>query len=554
MAKLRRELTVGFSRGSFDSVAPPRFPPESAAEILNGRIEPDGTVKRRPGSQRTHPTLLAAGTGWGGTAFETAAGDPQMLAFCGAKAFMSDDFGATWTEIASGLREDYYDFAQMRVGATNYLFAANGDTTIKRWDGTTWDTLPNAPSGVKFVKEFNRRLRVAGHSGVLVQGSKIGDPTVWAAPDGDTLQVIEVPTGMRQLGSHLLVFGTDSTALVDGFGEQTILVTAGESGFSRSVGCVAFRTIVAVGDNGVAWLSKRGVEYYAAGSGIQLVSKARQRFMDAISWNSIDDNRGKFTAAYNPRTQDYHLAVSTDGIRNNRILVLNLTQNVQDQRRGARSAATVDRQQGAGAGDQFLSVDADGYLASGASGVGAILDSRGYLSLGTGADPGDALEIDADGYLSSVTDDTLPSTLFLGPSDTEPTVLYSVGYDGFVRRHEDAEADDVLSDGTGGTDVELDLISKPFLFGQPSQRKRGRIVHLATIAEAQATVRVSLRGEGSETDPVTVTMPASGTDQTVRRRAMLKLDADAPQVRLRTTDDVRIALVGLSAELLRERA
>ena len=38
------------------------------------------------------------------------------------------------------------------------------------------------------------------------------------------------------------------------------------------------------------------------------------------------------------------------------------------------------------------------------------------------------------------------------------------------------------------------------------------------------------------------------------RRAMTKLDTDSPVVEVRTTADVKVSLIGLSAEILRERA
>ncbi len=208
-----------------DSAAATAFPKNAVAQILNGRLQPDGTVRRRWGTIRTSSATPNAGTGYGGAKFTLANGTDLLVVICGAKAYKSTDKGVNWTEIATGLRQDYYSFATMRVGATNYLYMANGDSTIKKYDGTTWSTVANAPSGVKYIAVFNGRLYAAGHSGVIVQGSQIANPEVWASPFGVTVQILthdgDPPTALFQIGPHLLVFDRDGTSYLDGFGQQT---------------------------------------------------------------------------------------------------------------------------------------------------------------------------------------------------------------------------------------------------------------------------------------------------------------------------------------------
>src|SRR3990167_2811747 len=128
--QLFTEVTSDLSSGMWDSVSPARFPQGAVAELYNARIQPDGTAQRRQGTIRTHPTTLGAAPGYGGIAYRTAGGDGFFVAFIGATAPASDDFGATWSQLAASLRQDYYSVAIMRVGATNYLYAANGDTTV----------------------------------------------------------------------------------------------------------------------------------------------------------------------------------------------------------------------------------------------------------------------------------------------------------------------------------------------------------------------------------------------------------------------------------------
>jgi hypothetical protein len=546
----------------YDSVAPTRYPNASVAAIYNGRIQPDGTVRRRSGTIKTSSAVPNAGTGYGAVKFTTAAGTDQIVVFCGTKAYKSENEGSTWSEIATGLRQDYYDFATFRQGATNYLLCANGDTTVKEWDGTSWGTVTNAPSGVTYIAVFNGRVWYAGHSGVILQATKIADRTVIASPDGLTVQVLthsgDVPTGLYQVGPHLLVFDRSATSYVDGYGEQTLIVAQGATGFSRSVGCVGFRTIVGVGDNGVCWLSERGVEYYVPGMGIRLISRRVQEFMGTIDWEELYANPGRMSAAYDSIDQDYLLALSTTGTRNNRILVLNLRQaNVldEDERSMGLSAASVDRLQSPDSGDVLFAGDADGYLIEDAGGAEAKADANGFMSLAGSSESGDPISEDADGYLEVVTNDTLPASLFIAPVSGRPSTVYSVGYDGWVRRHYDVDNDDMASDETGGTAVTLSMIGKPG--GQQKRAanllKRVRTIHLGSIQEDAATISVRLRGKGTTTGTEDVTMSALGVDHAEHERVKTKFDAYAPQVEVQTSDDVRISLLGMSYELLRER-
>ena len=460
----------------------------------------------------------------------------------------------TLTALAAQLpvawRSDYYSFAAMRVGTTNYLFAANGDTTIKRWNGTTWDTLPNAPSGVKYVASFNGRLYGTGHSGVLVQGSAEADPTLWASPDGVTLQVPQAPTGMFQIGPHLLVYDLEETSYIDGYGETDIVVAEGAIGFSRSVGCVGFRTIAAVGDNAVCWLSKRGVEYYSPSTGIVLLSNSVRRFLFGLDWTQLYGNPGQMSAAYDAIEQNYQIALSTSGARNNRILCLNLQDQIQYQRPGPKGAASVDILASPSGGDVFFGSD-DGYLVAVGVGLQADADADDYMTLATGSG-GDSLAADADGYLSIVTNDTLPATLFFAPCASRATTIYSLGYDGFVRRHFDVTTDDAASNGTGGSDVTMSVVSRPFLFGAPEQRKRVRVVHVSVVSADPVDVTIIPRGRGVQGNSHTVSYPGTALLESRRKKVLTHIVADEPQVEVQTTSDAKISLIGADAELLRD--
>jgi hypothetical protein len=132
-------------------------------------------------------------------------------------------------------------------------------------------------------------------------------------------------------------------------------------------------------------------------------------------------------------------------------------------------------------------------------------------------------------------------------------VVYSIGYDGFIRRHYGVDKDDVLSDDSGGTDVTLTVVSRPFLMRKPKHRKHVRVIHAASIQNGvAATLAVMLRGRGTTGASQDLTMEDLGTDTADRQRAMVDMKADAPQVEVQSTDDVRLTMLGASAQILRE--
>ncbi len=556
MPRLYSELATDFARGMHDTDAATAFPKNAAKSIQNGRVRPDGTISRRPGSRRTHATVTNANTGYGAFWFTRTTGVTQLVAIFGTVAYSSDDDGVTWSSIATSLRADYYSFATMRDSGTNYLYLANGDTTVKRWDGLTWDTNPNAPSGVQFLATFNRRLWYAGHSGVTVVGTQIENPGVVAVPNGLSVQVLTYSgnelTGMFQIGPHLLVFDEDATSYIDGFGEQTLIVASGATGFSRSVGCIAFRTVVSVGDQQVCWLSKRGVEYYSPGAGIRLLTRWIQTFMDTIDQSQIRSARGEPSAAYDAITQNLWVALSTDGVVNNRVLVMNL---LKEGRNWIGSPAIDDKELGAETTYLFLE-GVDGYLTTDPGGFELRTDSEGYATLAVPPDTGVATSEDANGYLQNAgVDTTVPATLFMGPSLVAggDAVMHSQGSDGFVRAYEDTyDNDDELSDGSGGVNVTMTLVSRPFLLSRPRHRKRVRAVHLSAINDEVVSYTVAVRVAGTLLAGQSASISATNFNQPKRTRVMTSGVGDAPEISIQVTQQTRISLVGISAEILRE--
>ena len=239
MARIAVEQQLSFARGMNDTATPTEYRPDECELLHNGRISFDGqTVRRRGGSVKTHSAALnSAGVCYGAIEYHTAAGVQQLVVFIDDKAYTSTDEGVTWTEQATGLTTGYWSLVIMRQGSANVLCAANGGTNSYQWNGTTWATISNIPNDVKYLAVFNNRLWAAGHAGITVVASKVGDLEVYATPDGLSVQAqthdgdTEM-TGLYQLGTVLLAFKEESCGYIEGFGFNTLEVEAGARGIS----------------------------------------------------------------------------------------------------------------------------------------------------------------------------------------------------------------------------------------------------------------------------------------------------------------------------------
>ena len=544
--RLLYENVTSFAGGENDSAAATAYRPDEALLIQNGRLAPEGYVKVRSGSQRAHAAALNSGAQcYGLTTFITAAGTEQWVAFFGDAAYQSTDKGVNWTAIAgaTGLRQDFWDFATMRVSTTNYLLCANGSTNTYEYDGTTWTTVSNIPSGVKYVETFNDRLYASGHAGSTVVASKIGDFDTWALPDGLTIQV-QTHDGdndvraLYQHGTVLLVFKRASVSYVDGYGNSDIIVAAGARGLSRSVGCVGFRTIRAVGSS-VMWLSDRGVEIYTPGQGVSLASDKIRLFVSRISWENIVATPGIPCALHFPRRHEYWVAVPVGGTQANYILVYSLIT-------GGWSRWTFGETSG-----DTLYVDSDGYLNYQADAtLSKAAVSGGYLGLGP---EGVWVSKDADGYLQLevvASDVAALMTADRGALNQEPIAGCQ---DGFVRYLDSGAQDNLDSNGANGEAISFTLRTRPLLFGDPFRRKRARTVRLSAVADASAAVTVLALPDGSDgtTHPLTIT--GATKDQPRQAEAGINARGRSIPIEVRaSTAGMKISGIEVAAEVMEE--
>jgi hypothetical protein len=380
----------------------------------------------------------------------------------------------------------------------------------------------------------------------MVAASKIDNPEVWAIPDA---LFVAVQThdgeadvrGLFQIGTHLLVFKSGSVAYIDGVGNSDLVVAAGATGISRSVGCVGFRTIQPAGDDGVMWLSERGVELYRPGRGIAPVSESLRGFWQGVAWGNVAANPGLAHALYLPERREYWCAVPVGGVYANEVVIVNL----------ATGGASLARYGGGDGEGGSLVVGADGALEYRAAPTGQRARVvGGYLVLATTQEDGMAVRLDADGYLELVTSERHAAVLFLASRGGGAARPAAIGYDGFVRWLEHGRCDDARADGSGGAEVQFALVTRPLLFRAPFRRKRARIVQVLATAPEGADVEVNVRADGRRQRAHTLAFGRSVENQPLERLARVNGRGRTLQVEIHAGAGVQIAGVALQAEVL----
>lgn len=551
--RLIEQTTVSFSRGVNDSATAAQVQPDEAAVMLNWRIAPDGTAELRSGSKRAHAAALNSGAVCyfiTKRPFVTAAGVVQWVAIFGDTGYYSVDEGVTWTAItgATGLRQDYWSSATMRVGASNYLYLANGGANGYKWDGATWSTIANFPSGVKSIATFNSRLYATGHSGPIVQASRVADPETWSGNYAVTIQVqthdgdAEV-IGLFQIGGLLLAFKRNSTNYINGFGQTDIVVAAGATGLSRSVGLLGRRTVQAVGDAGCVWLSDRGLEFYGGGQ-IELASARTQGFFQSIAWGDIVATPNGPDAVFVPVRSEYRCVLPAYGGRNNYEVVYN----------SVTGGTTFFNHAASGTGTLYVEGNELTYSASNDRSLVRIVADEPFLTSGSEAGFNVAV---ASNEFSIVQSGADAACLFVADrGSTDNDAPGSGGYDGFVRYLDTGESDDVLSDGTGGSAIGGRLRPRA-LTGAPDYQfheKWQREVEVQAIAPSATTITVASIAGGTEVGSQTLNVAASVGSQprTVKARvtgrdAVLETEIRASKAGL------KIAGIAQRAEIRRRR-
>lgn len=216
-----------------------------ARQTKNGRILVGGNVQKRVGSQRLHDTAIAAGAAVNGLFQWDDPLGKRVVAVAGGN-FYHKSFAATdFTAIVSTLNAARVFWAAYRTGATIKLLFADG--ALRSWDGTTLTTVIAGAPAAKMIALY--KLRGFAIDGTkTLYGSKVGNPTLWGAPNGGFTADVETYdsepiVGIIVVGSSLLLCKEANVARFTGVDTTNIRIDIESEGVSNEVGLIAPATL-----------------------------------------------------------------------------------------------------------------------------------------------------------------------------------------------------------------------------------------------------------------------------------------------------------------------
>jgi hypothetical protein len=147
------------------------------------------------------------------------------------------------------------------------------------------------------------------------------------------------------------------------------------------------------------------------------------------------------------------------------------------------------------------------------------------------------------------------AALFSADRDTEEEISapWSLGYDGFIRKldvgNTDNATDPLRDDGNA---VSMRIKTRPMLFKDQLRKKRLRTFRVASSQDAESTLVVVPKYDGSSGTAKTLTMPVtqSGKASSVKSRTSVK--GYALQLDISTSEKVSVGAVEVIAEALRQ--
>ncbi len=542
-----------FARGMNNTASFDEFRPDEVEAMYNARVSYSGdAAERRGGSQRTHSSALNSGAQvQGAVEFYDASATRFLILVAGTVAYKSTNDGVTWTSIKTGLSAGGWCFTTMQSGASRLLIGVNGSGAPQKFDGSTWADLTGTsiPSNATMCQYHNNRLWLWGHSNDLMVGSVVDTPTDFSSANGGVTIRIEItqgdptPRGLWSQNTALLAFSWEQVGYVEGWGLNTVQVNTGHRGLSKSLGCVSHRTIAQIGETGLIWLSRLGFVYMEQGRTPELISDQIQPFLDALAWDNIAADRNLPTATFYGGRHEYHCAVPAAGNSQNTHVVV-----IRPARLGRPLAIWIERAEDT-SGSAFAITD--GVLELTGGGDREAIITGGVFGITASGVPGIPVGIVA-GVLETITNDFVPAAFFAADDDANNASdeLWSGGYDGFVRRHEIGDLDDVLSDDTGGAAVNAWVRTRPETHRDQFRNKRVRSARITVKATAGGTLGVYPVGDSVIGALKTETLLVKDGLQVVKSRVSSK--GVANQLDLRFTDAIKIQGVELSAEILRE--
>lgn len=465
--------TVDDFRGGLNTGAPlVGFPRNQFPDLVNADALVNGRLRRRNGTRRTHDTPLADGsvntTASVGATVWWPSNVAQRVAIVQNSFHVSDDDGQTWSLISSSLAlsNNSWHFATVRLGGSDWLYAANGGTNTYRWDGaSTFEVAPGIPNNVQYMAVFNDRLYVAGHDGNNVAASEIGNAENFSVPDGLVLPVSQDTgaggiRGLYEVGPILLVFGRDGTAYISGFGQSDLIVATGATGVSRSVGCLSAASVQSIGGNAAIWLSPRGFELFDGGRIQPISSPQLDKILDDEALRTIEaaNNDGAApvyaSAIFLPRRQQYWCSI-VDRVNEAALLKYDL-------RTKSWTVHRYEMRDERGATSSVVRLPLGKLVAAPAGDITAVL--------GTTQD-----------------------------SQQQAMRPEAFTWDCFYREIDWGDTDDADSDLSDGLGIEMEGRLKPFIWRDLPHRKRARQMRVnAETFQSDAVVRVSAVVDGKE--------------------------------------------------------
>lgn len=271
--------------------SPTVLKPNETPDAYNWTLDELGSVRLRGGS--TNQASLPGTSGRPAFIFfsrvlnqwlcaREVAGAPNSLNLYTRPA----DLSGSWTNrgvlatstVASSMRAAFVDWpgTPSKVVFTAGTLSGTVAVSLGTWDGTTF--VGGSPSGLfgQALAVWNNRVWLVGFDNVNLFASKIGDPTVWTAPD--LLQVgirdrdSSVLTALGVVGGALLVFKEQSAyAVTDSVSGayRTIDPTSGAMG-PTAFGAQAGRLFT--------WGRDGLYEWDGVGRGRNIADKARELF------------------------------------------------------------------------------------------------------------------------------------------------------------------------------------------------------------------------------------------------------------------------------------
>jgi hypothetical protein len=251
----------------------------------------DGKLCTIPGAQRLITTAMA-GNVVGLYQYNKSDGTSYFLAADSTGRLAYQNL-TTWVNITQNLpsaANTFYDF----VTFNNTLVVLNG-STVKMWDGTTFDDLGGSPPKSRYgVMHGTDYVFLAGHTSnpsqirysdtILVQTWPVGNTMNIGLDDG------QVITGLQRFGDVTVVFKERSIWLVTGATPNAFVIQPTLS----DVGCISPDSICLT-DLGVFFMSEAGPALFN-GFKTLLLNQRMRRILDEIDW----DNPLKISSSYYP--------------------------------------------------------------------------------------------------------------------------------------------------------------------------------------------------------------------------------------------------------------